>query len=77
VPCCERFVLDPTSALRDLWLRSWRAFSADGLAACVPVVRQVWEMNEEGVMKVVRKVLRADQLVHEQVLGLEWHPPEG
>lgn len=34
--------------------------------------REVWEMNEEQVMGVVKKVLTADKIVHEQILGLHW-----
>jgi predicted phage tail protein len=36
---------------------------------------QVWDMNEESVMQVVKKVMKADQLIHTQILGLEWVAP--
>jgi len=32
-------------------------------------------MNEQDVMKAVRKVLKADDLIHEQILGLQYVPP--
>eukprot|EP00899_Mesostigma_viride_P006912 jgi/Mesvir1/16221/Mv08475-RA.1 len=38
--------------------------------------RQIWEMNEAEVAKLVRKVLEADKVIHEQQLGLAWHPPD-
>jgi dynein regulatory complex protein 1 len=37
--------------------------------------RDVWEMNEQEVMRVVKKVLKADKLIHEQILGLPWQLP--
>lgn len=37
--------------------------------------RDVWVMNLEDVMQVVNKVLRADQTIQTQVLGLEWESP--
>lgn len=36
--------------------------------------REVWAMNEEACMKVVRKVLKADELIHTQTLGLKYVP---
>eukprot|EP01006_Ploeotia_vitrea_P045865 TRINITY_DN66974_c0_g1_i1.p1 TRINITY_DN66974_c0_g1~~TRINITY_DN66974_c0_g1_i1.p1 ORF type:complete len:730 (-),score=485.00 TRINITY_DN66974_c0_g1_i1:38-2206(-) len=38
--------------------------------------REIWEMNEQNVMAVVDKVLAADKMIHEQILGLKWLPPE-
>jgi len=35
----------------------------------------VWEMNEHHVMQLVHKLLRADQIVHTQMLGVAWKPP--
>jgi dynein regulatory complex protein 1 len=44
---------------------------------CVDTKRyaDVWDMNEEHVMQMVHKLLRADQIVHGQVLGVAWRPP--
>jgi len=36
--------------------------------------REVWKMNEENTMKHVRKLLTADKLIHEQILGLQFMP---
>nr|CAB3256639.1 dynein regulatory complex protein 1-like [Phallusia mammillata] len=36
----------------------------------------VWRMNEEEVQSLVEKVLKADETIHHQQLGLPWHPPE-
>lgn len=37
--------------------------------------KEVWEMNEQLVAELVRKVLQADKIIHEQQLGLRWNPP--
>jgi len=37
--------------------------------------RDVWDMNEKEVTGLMQKVLKADKIVHEQHLGLEWAPP--
>jgi len=37
--------------------------------------RDVWQMNEEIVTDLMRKVLQADKIIHEQQLGLNWFPP--
>lgn len=37
--------------------------------------RDVWQMNEEIVTGLMRKVLQADKIIHEQQLGLHWFPP--
>merc|ERR1712159_640938 len=37
--------------------------------------RDVWEMNEKNVTALMQKVLKADKIIHEQQLGLEWAPP--
>jgi len=37
--------------------------------------RDVWQMNEEAITELMRKVLQADKIVHEQQLGLNWFPP--
>ena len=37
--------------------------------------RDVWQMNEEAVTDLMRKVLQADKIIHEQQLGLHWFPP--
>jgi len=34
--------------------------------------REVWAMNEDNVMTLVRKVLKADSIIHEQILGLNY-----
>jgi dynein regulatory complex protein 1 len=35
--------------------------------------REVWAMNEDNVMQVVKKVLQANSIIHEQILGLPHH----
>lgn len=37
--------------------------------------KEVWDMNEAAVMELVHKALQADQIIHQQVLGLQWKPP--
>ena len=37
--------------------------------------RDVWQMHEEEVTELMRKVLQADKIIHEQQLGLNWFPP--
>jgi dynein regulatry complex protein 1 len=37
--------------------------------------REVWVMNEERTKELMRKVLQADRIIHEQQLGLKWTPP--
>merc|ERR1711959_778085 len=37
--------------------------------------RDVWDMNEKNVTALMQKVLKADKIIHEQQLGLEWAPP--
>merc|ERR1711871_47729 len=36
---------------------------------------EVWQMNQTRVVDLARKVLQADQIIHEQQLGLKWVPP--
>ncbi|KND01052.1 uncharacterized protein SPPG_04144 [Spizellomyces punctatus DAOM BR117] len=36
--------------------------------------REVWQMNEEMAKELMRKLLQADQIIHEQQLGLPWSP---
>lgn len=36
---------------------------------------EVWTMNERHVMQLVHKVLKADQIIHAQILGVEWMNP--
>eukprot|EP01006_Ploeotia_vitrea_P047123 TRINITY_DN67094_c10_g1_i2.p1 TRINITY_DN67094_c10_g1~~TRINITY_DN67094_c10_g1_i2.p1 ORF type:complete len:652 (+),score=141.45 TRINITY_DN67094_c10_g1_i2:67-2022(+) len=36
---------------------------------------QVWEMNETEAMQLVEKCVKADRIVFEQQLGVEWKPP--
>ncbi|KAJ3171784.1 hypothetical protein HK101_011229, partial [Irineochytrium annulatum] len=36
---------------------------------------EVWRMNEELTQELMRKVLQADRIIHEQQLGLKWNPP--
>jgi len=38
--------------------------------------REVWEMNEQEVARLMERVLDADRLLHEQQLGHEWLPPK-
>jgi dynein regulatory complex protein 1 len=37
--------------------------------------REVWAMHEEELSEMVKKVLDADKIIHEQQLGLEWLDP--
>lgn len=37
--------------------------------------REVWEMNEAEVRALINKVLQADELLHQQQLGLDWSMP--
>lgn len=37
--------------------------------------RALWNMNEAEVTALMRSVLQADKLLHEQQLGLHWYPP--
>jgi len=37
--------------------------------------RDLWQMNEEAVTDLMRKVLQGDKIIHEQQLGLSWLPP--
>lgn len=38
--------------------------------------QEVWDMNEVEIIALVRQLLQADKVVHEQQLGLAWAPPE-
>jgi dynein regulatory complex protein 1 len=37
--------------------------------------REVWKMNEEMTRDLMRKVLQADRIIHEQQLGMKWNSP--
>jgi dynein regulatory complex protein 1 len=37
--------------------------------------KEVWDMNENTVMELVKKVLRADKIIYEQILGIDWKCP--
>ncbi|KAJ3414827.1 hypothetical protein HDV05_005984 [Chytridiales sp. JEL 0842] len=37
--------------------------------------REVWKMNEEMTRELMRKVVQADRIIHEQQLGMKWTPP--
>ncbi|XP_063984199.1 dynein regulatory complex protein 1 isoform X2 [Diachasmimorpha longicaudata] len=37
---------------------------------------QIWEMNSKTADDLLNKILAADQIIHEQMLGLDWKPPE-
>ncbi|KAI8832029.1 sperm tail-domain-containing protein [Chytridium lagenaria] len=38
--------------------------------------QEIWRMNEELTKELMRKVLQADRIIHEQQLGLNWTPPD-
>lgn len=38
--------------------------------------QEVWAMHESEMTDMVKKLMKADKIVHEQLLGMEWHPPE-
>jgi dynein regulatry complex protein 1 len=35
----------------------------------------LWQMKEQTVVAMAKKVIAADKVIHEQQLGLEWRPP--
>lgn len=37
--------------------------------------QEVWNMNDQAVGDLVKKVLQADRVIHEQQLGWTWQPP--
>lgn len=37
--------------------------------------RDLWNMHEQEITELMRKVLQADKVIHEQQLGLNWYPP--
>ncbi|XP_034182082.1 dynein regulatory complex protein 1 [Osmia lignaria lignaria] len=37
---------------------------------------QIWDLNIETANQLVDKILSADRIIHEQLLGVEWQPPE-
>ncbi|KAG5313008.1 DRC1 protein, partial [Pseudoatta argentina] len=37
---------------------------------------QIWDMNEEKANELLDKILNADKIIYEQLLGIEWKPPE-
>ncbi|KYN42803.1 hypothetical protein ALC56_02605 [Trachymyrmex septentrionalis] len=37
---------------------------------------QIWDMNEEKANELLDKILNADKIIYEQLLGVEWKPPE-
>jgi len=36
---------------------------------------EIYRMNEQAIMELMRKVLQADKIIHEQQLGVAWAPP--
>ncbi|XP_053988810.1 dynein regulatory complex protein 1 isoform X1 [Hylaeus volcanicus] len=36
---------------------------------------QIWDMNIDTANELVDKILTADRIIHEQLLGVEWKPP--
>ena len=55
----------------DLQLKSNHFISVD-----LKKIHDIWKMNEEECKKMARSLLSADQIVHEQQLGLDWKQPE-
>jgi len=55
----------------------YKRFEAAGRAK----YQEIWALNEEQVMNLVRRVLLADKLIHEQILCTDWEctikPPSG
>ncbi|KYM79775.1 hypothetical protein ALC53_09697 [Atta colombica] len=37
---------------------------------------QIWDMNEEKANELLDKILNADKVIYEQLLRMEWKPPE-
>ncbi|XP_057325450.1 dynein regulatory complex protein 1 isoform X2 [Microplitis mediator] len=37
---------------------------------------QIWEMNTRNADKLLDQIFKVDKIVYEQMLGLEWEPPE-
>lgn len=69
------------AALTDEYKRATESFKdlqkkyAHFVAVDTKRYADVWEMNEQHVMQLVHKVLKADQIVHGQILGVGWRPP--
>lgn len=36
---------------------------------------EVWKMKEDHVVKLARRAVAADRVLHEQQMGLAWKPP--
>ncbi|KAL6267785.1 hypothetical protein P5V15_000856 [Pogonomyrmex californicus] len=37
---------------------------------------QIWDMNVKNANGLLDKILNADKVIYEQILGIEWNPPE-
>ncbi|CAG5095455.1 Similar to drc1: Dynein regulatory complex protein 1 (Danio rerio) [Cotesia congregata] len=37
---------------------------------------QIWEMNTKNADKLLEEIFKVDKILYEQMLGLEWEPPE-
>jgi dynein regulatory complex protein 1 len=37
--------------------------------------QEVWNMHKDEAAELVERVLQADEIIHQQLLGLEWQPP--
>ena len=37
--------------------------------------QEVWNMHKDEAAELVENVLKADEVIHQQLLGLDWHPP--
>jgi len=37
---------------------------------------EIWQMNEAEIMETVQKVVQADRVIHEQILGFLWETPD-
>ncbi|KAH0533709.1 dynein regulatory complex protein 1 [Cotesia glomerata] len=37
---------------------------------------QIWEMNTKNADKLLEQIFKVDKILYEQMLGLEWEPPE-
>lgn len=90
-PCAEKERLVVSHALRKSglscvwhpWACPWTPSGSPGVRVSAPrsdvgagkVYQEVFAHNDQLVAELVRKVLEADKIIHEQQLGLGWREP--
>eukprot|EP01138_Halocafeteria_seosinensis_P007806 gb/GECG01007976.1/.p1 GENE.gb/GECG01007976.1/~~gb/GECG01007976.1/.p1 ORF type:complete len:816 (+),score=191.96 gb/GECG01007976.1/:1-2448(+) len=60
-----------TAQYRDLQYKFSHFEAADAVK-----FKEVWDMHEKDASVLVDRLLAADRVIHEQILGWEWTPPE-